>query len=169
MTWIARMKKGIVMDTHYYCGLTSACRQSRLDDVATGGGNNTNDGGNAIQFVSYNTTTVRYCGACRGILKTEKMQKDARLTRAKVEMCQKRLQMETGIDITIQDMIMRYLTHCDTKTPVPIQDLRKLLEDYCPRKAFEDVMVQMVTSGRITLFDGNGAVSPALEEEPPIA
>ncbi len=151
MTWIARKIKYHILDTHYYLGLTSLCGTTHLDEK---------------QNISYEPRILHsasYCKICQDMLKTKNIHKKIKLQEAKLKLCQDRLKRNLKTDIKLQDMVLRYLKHPDTKTPVNISEMKKIFQDDCLVEIFEDVLVPLVISQKISIFEDG--ITPCFMEE----
>lgn len=150
MTWIARKIKHHYLDTHYYLGFTSLCDITHLDE---------------IQNISYEPKIrhdASYCKICKDMLKTKKTHNKIILQKAKLKLCQDRLERNLKDDIKLQDMVLRYLAYPDTKTPVSVSHMQNVFSDDCLKEIFEAVLIPLLTSHKISVFEG--MISPRFME-----
>jgi len=140
--WLARKIKYNILDTHYYLGLTSLCGTTHLDER---------------QNISYEPRIkhdASYCKTCHDMLKSEKIHNKAKLQEVKLKLCQDRLARNLKTDIKLQDMALRYLRHPDTKTPISVSHLQNVFSDDCLKEIFESVLILLLTSRKISIFEG---------------
>ncbi len=148
MTWIARLHKRHALDTHYYAGLESICKAARLDDK------------DDVTFAPRIKLDSSWCDICQKMLKTTSTHNRVNLIKTKLELCQKRLERGLDAEIRLQDMVLNYLRHNDTKLPVAMSELKDVFSDDCPKDVFEYLLIPLIISGKISVH--KTAVSPII-------
>jgi len=150
MTWITATLKGI-SNTHYYLGLTSLCKNTRIESESS--------------YMVRIKCDVSYCMTCQNMLKSKKIHHTIQQRHEKLSHTQDKEEhvLEFLNDIKpLQYQLLNIIHHNDTIIPARISQLKETFNEFYPEINLEDIILPLVTSRKVTV--SGDFISPSIVE-----
>jgi len=147
MTWIAATLKGI-SNTHYYLGLTSLCKNVRIESESS--------------YTIRIKCDVSYCMTCQNMLKSKKIHHTIQKRYEKLSHVQDREKI--GNRPLLEKQLLNIIHHNDTIIPARISEIKETFQHFHPEINLEDIILPLVTSRKVTV--SGDFISPSIVEVP---
>jgi len=134
MTWITATLKGHI-NTHYYLGLTSMCKNARIESESS-----------YTVRIKYD---VSYCMACQNMLKSKKIHHTIQDRYDKLNNTQENEKAENRP--RLEEQLLNIIHHSDTILPAKISHIKETFDYFYPEINLEDIILPLVTSKKVTV------------------
>ena len=145
MTWITATLKGHT-NTHYYLGLTSMCKNARIESESS-----------YTVRIKYD---VSYCMTCQSMLKSKKIHHTIQDKYDKLNNIQENEKAENRP--RLEEQLLNIIHHSDTILPAKISQIKETFHHFHPSIDIEDIILPLVTSKKVKV-SGN-LISPCFVE-----